>query len=168
MKALALLILLSSTLHASIETLSYTILPGKLHTDGTLEASVSRIDDANDIMEVLLKYDIIKKTYVPAPGDLLKSSMTLELPLEFADERGYLNLEVTKSRDMKKATLHHAGRVDIGKYKNAHHLRILNKKGKFECDLYYHPSMPELGWPEMRLILNVSILKDYELKAVLK
>jgi hypothetical protein len=168
MKALALLVLLSSTLHASIETLSYKILPGKLHTGGTLDASVLSTDEAKDIMEVLLKYDIIKKPFVPAPADLLKSSMTLELPLEFLDERGYLNLEMTKLRDMEKATLHYVGRVDIGKFKNAHHVRILNKKGKFECDVYYHPSMPELGWPEMRLILNVSILSNYEVKAELK
>jgi len=168
MKALALLILLSTTLHASIETLSYKIFPGKLHTGGTLDASVSKIDETSGIMEVVLKYDIIKKSYVPAPGDLLKNSMILELPLEFADERGYLNLEMSKSRDMERATLHHIGRVDIGNLKNAHHVKILNKKGKFECDIYYHPSMPELGWPEMKLILNVSILKNYELKAELK
>lgn len=168
MKALALLILLTSTLQASIDTLTYKIHPGKLHQGGTLEALVVKTDLDKKVMDVQIKYDVIKKPMVPVSADLLKSSMTLELPLEFQDERGYLDLEITKFRDSEKATIHHVGRVDIGNLKNAHHIRILNKRGKFECDLYYHPSIPELGWPKVKLILNVAILNNYEMKADLK
>jgi hypothetical protein len=168
MKALALLLLLSTYLHASIDTLTYGIQPGKWHKGGTLEALVVKIDTDKKVMDVLIKYDVIKKSMVPVSADLLKSSMTLELPLEFQDERGYLELEITKFRDSEKATIHHVGRVDIGELKNAHHIRILNKRGKFECDLYYHPSVPELGWPTVRLLLNVAILNNYEVKADLK
>lgn len=168
MKALALFILLTSTLQASIDSLTYKLQPGKWHQGGTLEALVVKTDALKETMDVLIKYDVIKKPMIPVSADLLKSSMTLELPLEFQDERGYLNLEVTKFRDSEKATIHHIGRVDIGNLKNAHHIRILNKRGKFECDLYYHPSIPELGWPQVRLLLNVAILNNYELNADLK
>ena len=57
---------------------------------------------------------------------------------------------------------------DIGNLKNAHHIRILNKRGKYECDLYYHPSVPELGWPQVRLLMNMAFLKNYEVMAALK
>jgi hypothetical protein len=168
MKALALLMLMTTSLFASVDTLSYKIQPGKLHQGGTLEAFVAKVDTEKNVMDVTIKYDVVKKPLVPVSAELLKSSMTLELPLEFQDERGYLQLEITKVRDSEKATIHHAGRVDIGNLKNAHHIRILNKRGKFECDLYYHPSVPELGWPQVRLLLNVSILKNYEMNADLK
>lgn len=168
MKALVILMLLTTALHASVDTLIYKIQPGKLHQGGTLETYVTSVDTEKNVMDVVIKYDVLKKPLVPVSADLLKSSMTLELPLDFQDERGYLSLEITKFRDSEKATIHHAGRVDIGDLKNAHHIRILNKRGKFECDLYYHPSVPELGWPQVRLLLNVSILKNYEMKADLK
>ena len=168
MKALVFLILLTTNLYASVDTLMYKIQPGKLHQGGTLEIYVTKVDTEKNVMDVLIKYDVVKKPLVPVSADLLKSSMTLELPLEFQDERGYLELEITKVRDSEKATIHHAGRIDIGNFKNAHHIRILNKRGKFECDLYYHPSAPEMGWPQVRLLLNVSILKNYEMKADLK
>ncbi len=168
MKALALLVFFTTTLHASIESLGYKIQPGKLHQGGTLEALVVKTDLEKNVMEVLIKYDVVKKPMVPVSAELLKSSMTLELPLEFQDERGYLDLEISKVRDSEKATIHHAGRVTVGALKDVHHIRILNKRGKFECDLYYHPSVPELGWPQVRLLLNVAILKNYEMKADLK
>lgn len=168
MKALVLFLLLSTTLHAGIDTLNYNIHPGKLHQGGTLAVVATKIDTAKNLMEVEIKYDVIKKPLVPVSAELLKSSMILELPLDFQDERGYLDLEIKKSMDSEKATIYHAGRVDIGNLKNAHHIRILNKRGKFECDLYYHPSVPELGWPTVRLLLNISILKNYEMLADLK
>lgn len=168
MKAFALLILLSTTLHASIDTLSYKILPGKLHSGGTLDASVLNTDESNNVMEVLIKYEIIKRSFVPVPSDFLKKTMVIELPLEFLDERGYLNLEMKKSIDMGEETLLHAGRVDMGEFKDAHHIRISSKKGTFICDIYYHPSIPELGLFKMSLILNVSILSNYEVKAEIK
>ena len=168
MKALTLLFLLSTTLHAAMDTLTYKIQPGKYHQGGILEVSAAKTDVANEMIEVLIKYDVITKPLVPVSAELLKSSMVLELPLEFQDERGYLNLEITKFRDSDKATIHHAGRVDIGNLKNAHHIRILNKRGKYECDLYYHPSVPELGWPQVRLLMNMAFLKNYEVMAALK
>ena len=168
MKAVILFLLLTTTLHAGLDNLMYKIQPGKLHQGGTLELFVSSVSVEKNVMDVVIKYDVIKKPLVPVSADLLKKSMTLELPLDFQDERGYLDLEIKKSLDSEKATIHHAGRVDIANYKNAHHIRILNKRGKFECDVYYHPDAPELGWPQVRLLLNVAILKNYEMKAQLK
>jgi hypothetical protein len=168
MKIFILLFILSSQLSAGIDSLQYKIAPGKYHLGGKLEAVVSKIDTAKNVMEVKINYDIIKRPMIPAPANLLKSSMLLQLPLDFQDERGYLNLELDKKKELDKVIVYHAGRVSFGKMTNAHHVRIIGKNSKYVCDVYYHPSIPELGWSKLGLLLNITLLSNYQMDAELQ
>ena len=116
MKIFILFLILSTQLSAAIDSLQYKIAPGKYHSGGKLEAFISKIDTDNNVMEVKINYDIIKRPMIPAPASLLKSSMLIQLPLDFQDERGYLNLEMDKKKE------HHNG------YSGE------NKHGKHEAD----------------------------------
>ena len=168
MKIFILFLILSTQLSAAIDSLQYKIAPGKYHSGGKLEAFISKIDTDNNVMEVKINYDIIKRPMIPAPASLLKSSMLIQLPLDFQDERGYLNLELDKKKELDKVIVYHAGRVSLGKMTNAHHVRIIGKNRKYECDIYYHPSIPELGWSKLGLLLNLTLLSNYQMDAQLE
>lgn len=165
MKAFLFLAIITSSVFAGIETLKYKVTPGEYHSGGTLEAVVGKIDPLHQTMEVQIKYDITKKPYIPAPGSMLKNIFMFELPLDFQDERGYLNLEQGKIIETDKVTAKHVGRVTLGKFTNAHHVKITGKNGKYVCDVYYHPSIPELGWSKLGLWLNLALLSNYQLNA---
>jgi len=165
MKCFFFFLFFVTNLYASIETLRYKVSPGQYHSGGSLEATVTKVDNEKKIMEVQIKYDIIKRPLIPAPANLLKNTMTFELPLDFQDERGYLNLELDKTKDMGKVTVQYAGRVSLGKLSNAHHVKIRGKNGKYVCDIYYHPSLPELGWSKIGLWLNLALLSNYQMNA---
>lgn len=168
MKLFVILALISVSATASINSLKYNILPGLYHKGGSIEARVTEVDPAREVMEVTMDYDVIKKPFVPAPAGVLNNSMSMELPIEFQDERGYLELARRGTIEIEKATLTYLGRVNFGKYENAHLIRIVGKNGKFECEVTYHPQVPELGWPHVELTLHVSILKNYKIVAELK
>lgn len=168
MKALFLTLLMTFNLHAAIESLHYKILPGKYHLGGTLQAEATKFNTLAKTMDVEVNYDVIKKELIPAPAHILKNKMVFVLPLEFQDERGYLDLEQSKSLDSQHAKIQHMGRVKIGKFNDAHRVQIVGKNGKYICNIIYHPSFPELGWSEIKILLNLSFLTNYEMQAVLK
>lgn len=165
MNVLLFILFITSSIFAGIDSLKYKITPGEYHSGGTLEAVVGKIDTTLQTMEVQIKYNVIKKSYIPAPGSMLKNIFVFELPLDFQDERGYLNLERGKIIENDKVSAKHVGRVNLGKLTNAHHVKITGKNGKYVCDVYYHPSIPELGWSKLGLWLNLSLLSNYQLNA---
>ena len=168
MKALFLTLLMTFNLHAAIESLNYKILPGKYHLGGSLKAEATNFNSVAKTMDVTVHYDVIKKLLIPAPANVLKNKMVFALPLEFQDERGYLDLEKSKSRDSQYATIQHMGRVKIGQFTDAHRVQIIGKNGKYICNIIYHPTFPELGWIEIKILLNLTLLSNYEIQAVLK
>lgn len=168
MKMLLCFLLLSTNVFATINSLKFKVAPGELHTGGSLEAIESKVDTSNKMLEVQLKYNIIKKPLIPAPANMLKNIFTIELPLDFQDERGYLYLEQGHTIETDKVIARHAGRVKIGSFNDVHHVRIKGKNGKYVCDVYYHPSIPELGWMKLGLWLNLSLLSNYQINADLE
>lgn len=170
MKILFLLSLLFSLSVWSAGPTHFKILPGKLHQGGKASADIISTDTHKKVILVRLNYEVYKKTLVPVPDEYLKGSSDQELPLEFIDERGYLNLEQSKTRELEDAILIHLGRVSLGGHTNGHHVRIKAKNGRSETDVYYHPHLPELGWGKVRLVLHtpIPLLKNYAMEAVLK
>lgn len=169
-KIAALFLILSISAFADPDVLNFKILPGKFHQGGKASASVLSTDAQRAVMVVKLEYEVVKKALVPVPSEYLRGGLNQELPLEFIDERGYLNLEINRTLDLPEAILIHLGRVTIGSYQNGHHVRIKAKNGRSETDVYYHPNLPELGWGKVGLMLHTPIpmFKDYSLEAILQ
>lgn len=165
-----LFLLVSFSAFASIDMIKFKILPGKFHQGGKASASLLSTDTQRSVMVVKLEYEVFKKALVPVPNEYLKGGLDQELPLEFSDERGYLNLEAHGTMELPEATLIHLGRVTVGTNLQGHHVRIKAKNGRSETDVYYHPHIPELGWGKVGLLLHTPIpmLKDYALEAVLE
>lgn len=165
-----LLLLISFSAYATIDMLNFKILPGKFHQGGKASASILSTDTQRGVMVVKLEYEVIKKALVPVPNEYLKGGLDQELPLEFSDERGYLNLEAKGTMDLPEATLVHLGRVTVNGNLQGHHVRIKAKNGRSETDVYYHPHIQELGWGKVGLLLHtpIPLLKDYALEAVLE
>lgn len=168
-KLLSFILLLSFSAMAVEEVTNYTITAGRYHQGGKAQASILSTDAAKEIMTVELKYQVYKRALVPVPSEYLKGSEVEELPLEFIDERGYLALEESKTKDLPEATLIYMGRVNIGSYQNGHYVRIKAKNGKSDTDIYYHPQIPGLGWGKVQLFIhtNIPLLKNYNIMAVL-
>ena len=169
-KIIGLILLFSLSAFALPDATHYKIVPGKLHQGGKASANIISTDAIKKVMLVRLNYEVYKKALVPVPEEYLKGSSDQELPLEFIDERGYLNLEAMKTQELEDAILIHLGRVAIAGHINGHHVRIKAKNGRSETDVYYHPHLPELGWGKVRLVLHTPIpmLKNYAMEAVLK
>lgn len=94
----------------------------------------------------------------------------MELPPEFRDERGYLELEQVGSMSLPKADLKYLGRVDFRNYENAHKALIIPHNGKSKTEIIYHPELPGVGWGRVRTIFisSVPILNGYQAIAEVK
>jgi hypothetical protein len=154
---------------ASADVLHFKISPGKLHSGGKASARIQSVDSAKDQMLVFLTYEIVKKALVPVPEEYLKGTEKQLLPLEFIDERGYLNLEANGPLQLTDATVYHLGRVKLGGLINAHLVKIVAKNGKSEIEVTYHPQLPELGWAKVKLTIftPIPIFKNYSIEAAL-
>jgi hypothetical protein len=164
------LLLISFSVSATNEVLNFKIIPGKLHAGGKASARIASIDTAKRVMLALLTYEVIKKPLVPVPDEYLKGIEKQELPLEFIDERGYLNLEAKGPLNLPEAVVFHLGRVKLEKRSDVHHVKIVAKNGKSETEVFYHPHVPGLGWVKVKITLHtpLPILKNYEIQTVLR
>ena len=169
-KLLCFCFFISFSAIAAFDVSKYDILPGKFHKGGTFIASVKSTNPAKKTMTIKLRFDVEKRTMVPVPSEYLKGELDQDFPIEFLDERGYLDLEADKTLDVSEAKATYIGRVDLGEYKNAHHVRVIAKNGRSETDLYYHPHVPGLGWAKVHMVIHppLPILKNYIVDAVLK
>jgi hypothetical protein len=144
----------------------FKVLKGTLHKKGTVVAKI--LPDPKKY-DVLLEFEVKKKSLVPVPASLLKGSKTYEFPLDFRKEDGYKKLEKEKELTIHKAVLKFVKREDIEDLKGAYFIQVLPTNKKTKIDIIYHPSLPSVGWLNVTItfISNYPILDGYELKAEL-
>lgn len=163
MKKLITLILfiITTTLFAG-DTAKYHILKGKLHSGG--KASIEITENSPEKFVAKMNYEIYKKILVPIPDDVLKGETIIELPPEFRDERGYMELEAKGSMDIEDAKLQFIKRVKWQKYNDAYQVLILPKNGKSKIQAIYHPSVAAAGWAQVivTFISKVPLLNGYQ------
>lgn len=141
---------------------NYHILKGKLHSGG--KAQVEIIENSPERFVAKMTYEIYKKILVPIPDDVLKGENIIELPPEFRDERGYMELEAKGTMEIEKAKLQFIKRVKWMDYKDAYQIVIFPKNGKSKIEVTYHPTVPAAGWGRVivTFISNVPVLNGYQ------
>lgn len=171
MKALvAALLLISVNSFAGVDMLEMKVLPGSLHKGGHLKAQVLSIDETAETMDVELEYEVIKKALVPVPSQYLQGRYVQALPLSFQDERGFIELERTGRLELKKAVVEFIERTTVKGHKDGYKVKITTKNGKSVLELYYHPTLQELGWGKIELLIRTGlpVVGNYTLQAELK
>jgi len=151
------------------ETSTFNILPGKLHKGGFLTATPQVETNSENIL-VDFNYEIKKKDLVPVPSQYLKGNYQQKLPAIFLDERGYLELEKSKSMHIDDATVFHMGRTNLNGLNDAHLIRIVTDNKKSEMLLTYHPTTQAQGWDHITLTLHTDLplLNDYVIEGKLR
>lgn len=146
---------------------AYIIHEGKLHKGGTVHAEI--VPDPNHFT-VKVNYEIHKKMLVPVPSQYLKGEYTFELPSQFKDERGYLELESKNEIDTPKARVKFLKRTEVNGKKNGFLAEVLPNNGKSKITVAYHPDLPSLGWGrvEITLLIDFPGLNGYKLIAEIK
>lgn len=164
---LTLSLLIMSQLTSAGEVANYHIEKGKLHSGG--RARVVVMENTPEKFIVKLTYEIFKKILVPIPEDQLKGETLFELPAEFRDERGYLELETKGSIELEDATLKFVKRLKWNNLSDAYQVLILPKNGKSKIEAIYHPSIPAAGWAHIKVtfINNIPIFNGYQIVIVL-
>lgn len=163
---LAALLIFSANVHAN-EVATYFITEGKLHKGG--KASVEILESNPEKYVAKLTYELYKKILVPIPADELKGESVLELPLEFRDERGYMELEIKKTMELEKATLKFIKRLKWEELDSAYQIQILPKNGKSKIDVIYHPTVRAAGWAKILItfISSAPVLNGYQVEILL-
>ena len=148
---------------------TYEIVPGKLHKGGSLVATPDS-EAVPGTTTISIEYEIIRKNLVPIPNSYLRGTYEQSLPSEFLEEAGYLELETLGALEVDGATLVHQGRIPLRNLSDAHSIQIIPDNGKSEIFLLYHPSLPGLGWDQIKLVLhtNLPILGDYLIEGLLR
>lgn len=149
---------------SNADTASYNVSSGKLHKGGSL--SITKLP-SEDEFQVKLNYRLKKRALVPIPSSKLKGEKVTTLPAEFKTEDGYLLLEKTKTRQIRKAKLTHLGRGSIGRFIDGHYLLVEPNNGKSSTKVFYHPQAPAVGWVNIEIVLK-NVLNGYKIKASLK
>jgi hypothetical protein len=141
------LFLFSHCIAESAEIANYQIQEGKLHSGGNARVEVLKSSEEKFVVNI--NYNIQKKILVPIPSDLLKGETSIELPVEFNDERGYMELETKGIMDLPKYTLNFVRRIKWSGKSDAYQVLILPKNGKSKIEAIYHPSVAAAGWSKM-------------------
>ena len=164
MKLIILIIVLSFSVFAQKK---YEVLRGSMHFGGNLKVSSSIVDGEANIK---INYKINPKRFIPFfLKQYLKGDHVEKLPSEFLYEDAYLELENNGEKEIESAFVYHQGRVDYGRYTDAHKVLIKAKNGKSEIIAYYHPEIEDAGWAYIDLtIKKIPVLKTYNLKAQVK
>lgn len=141
---------------------NYHILKGKLHSGGVARIEIT--DNSAQRFITKMNYEIYKKVLVPIPDDALKGETIIELPPEFRDERGYMELETKGSMEIEDAKLQFIKRVQWRRHKDAYQVLILPKNGKSKIEVTYHPALPAAGWGRVivTFISKVPLLNGYQ------
>lgn len=160
---LAFFILLAINSQAQSVAL-YTVLPGMLHQDGSVDITVLPNKSSFDVE---MSFDLKKKPLVLVPDNLLKGKKVYQFPLEFKNKKGYLDLEKLKSITIPKAELFFVKKSNFGKLKNAYFIQVLPTNKKSKIDIIYHPSLASVGWARFKItfLSNLPILNGYEIEA---
>ena len=142
--------LTSNLIHAKA---NYKVTEGKLHKGGS--ASVTVVDNSK-AFTLKMNYRLQKKGLVPVSEKHLMGEKAIDLPIQFRDERGYLEVDGAK--------LTYLGRTAINnKLNDAHRMMVTLKNGKGKVEVIYHPELPEAGWHKLTLtfISDIPLLNGY-------
>src|SRR5690606_22585502 len=100
MKLIVSTILLSLSLNLFAEAEAhFNVKRGNHHKKASV---VAKVLPEPKKFDVLLQFEVKKKSLVPVPDSLLKGSKTYELPIEFRTEEGYKKLEKNKELTIPK------------------------------------------------------------------
>lgn len=163
MKNIIFILLALLTYNLALAQANYKITEGKLHKGG--KATVSVIDNP-DSYTLKMTYRLEKKRLVPVPDKHLSGETIIDLPTQFKDERGYLELEEKKEMEVNGAKLTYLGRTQINKEMNdAHRIMVHLKNGRGKIELIYHPQIKEAGWAKLMVtfISNIPLLNGYRI-----
>ncbi|MBC7427358.1 MAG: hypothetical protein H7336_02020 [Bacteriovorax sp.] len=160
---IAMTFILFSQLALAKDFADYHIQKGKLHSGG--KARVEVLENSPEKFIVKLNYEIYKKILVPIPDDQLKGESLFELPSEFRNEQGYMELETKDTLELPNATLKFVKRVKWNQLTDAYQLLILPKNGRSKIEVIYHPSIPAAGWAKMVItfISSIPIFNGYQI-----
>lgn len=161
MKNITLILIGLMTYNLALGKANYKVAEGKLHKGG--KATVSILDNLNRY-SLKMTYQLEKKKLVPVPEKHLSGETTIDLPLQFKDERGYLELEEKKEMNIEGAKLTYLGRTHINNLlKDAHRIMVHLKNGKGRIELVYHPNLDVAGWEKltMTFISDIPLLNGY-------
>ena len=158
---ICLTLFLINTLSAQ-DIANYHILKGKLHSGGVARIEITK--NSTEQFSTKMNYEIYKKVLVPIPDDVLKGETIIELPPEFRDERGYMELQTKGSMQIEDAKLQFMKRVAWRNHKDAYQILILPKNGKSKIEVTYHPDLPAAGWGRIIItfISKVPLLNGYQ------
>ncbi len=161
-KIIALTFLVLSQLVFAGPVADYTIQKGKLHTGG--KARVEIIESSSEKFIVNLSYEIYKKILVPIPDEDLKGESLFQLPSEFRDERGYLELQTKGTMQIEEAKLHFVKRLKWNNLTDAYQILILPNNGRSKIEIIYHPSVKAAGWAKINIVFisKAPILNGYQ------
>jgi hypothetical protein len=166
MKIYLLLILFSFT--SLSQAANYKIVRGRLHTGGSVQSNTMINPTQNDQLIVNINYEILAKPFVPVPKEQLKGKYQQILPESFVSEDAYIQIEKEGPLKIDEATVYHLGRVTIGRYTNAHKIRIDPDNKKSEIIAIYHPQVSDVGWVRVYLtVKKIPLIGDYTLEAQL-
>lgn len=154
--------LLINTTLASSNKATYHVLKGKLHSGGNAQVLIT--ENTSERFVAKMNYEIHKKILVPVPDDVLKGETVIELPPEFRDERGYLELETKGTIEIEDARLQFIKRIKWRNFKDAYQVMIFPKNGKSKIEATYHPSVPAAGWGRVvvTFISKIPLLNGYQ------
>lgn len=161
MKAIvfALSLFISSQLLASVIT--HKILPGDLHSGGTLTIKIT--EERQDDFDAQVSYKIIPRMFVPISRSQREGTFTATLPIEYLDERGYEDLAVSGPTINQGATIQHLGLESVGRYNQSHHVKLTPQSRKWLLEAWYHPSVKATGWVQLAIELqNVPLVGKYK------
>jgi hypothetical protein len=167
MKILLLLaVLISANVFATSSRLKVT--RGKLHKGGYVKLESQNIASSTTQTKILINYEIYKKNLIPKQfNKYLTGTYAQNIPSVFQYNSGYLDLQKSRKKLVRQAVLYHKGRVNVGRYYQAHKVLLVADNGKSELTFYYHPKAPGLGWFKVHLkIKKIPVLKTYQLTAV--
>lgn len=165
---LILLILFFTQIAGAADIAQYLIEKGSLHKGGV--ASVEITNDTEEKFTAKMNYEIYKKILVPIPESKLKGQAIFDLPTEFRDETGYLELEAKGTIEIQEVTLEFIRRTTWNNLENAYEFFIIPKDGESKIKVIYHPSIAAAGWAnvEVTFISTSPILNGYKLKMNVK
>lgn len=145
----------------------YTISKGSLHRSGWINVQALEVGEE---AHMKINYQVNPKRFIPGFfKKYLSGNHTEKLPKEFMNERAYLDLERDGKLEIKDAFVYHKGRVNYGRYTNAHKVFIVAKNGKSEITAIYHPIITDAGWAAISLtIKKIPVMGTYNLKAIIK
>lgn len=95
-----------------------------------------------------------------------KGMTTQEIPADFKEEQGYIDLERDGIYEDDKVRLTHLGRTDWRSYYDCHVIHVFPKsrRANWEAEFTYCPDLPEIGIGKVEFsATNIPIIGNYSL-----